>query len=71
MFVVRCLVFGFGSLVVRNERLEFILELLTMISGPLVGLRCMALGYKGTSLIRKRLPVGPYSSTLPKVLGRS
>jgi len=27
------------------------------------------LGYRGTSLIRNRLPLGPYSRTMPRALG--
>ena len=27
--------------------------------------------YRGTSVIRKRTPVGPYSRTMPRVLGGS
>jgi len=39
--------------------------------GALISHRIGGGAYRGTSLIRKRHPVGPYSRTMPRLLWRS
>ena len=50
---------GDGGVVVRGVRVEALVDQL------------VPCGYRGTSLISKRLPVGPYRRPMPRVLGGS
>ena len=52
-----------------NSQLQVLVEPLTELGQPVVG--CRHLVYRGTSLIRKRTPLGPYSRPMPRFLGGS